>query len=171
MALGSRRQNHRRKALLVAKEARTWSSGGVCNRERLTGFDAAGCESRLSTAGRMEGMGPMSEDEPGGSKIGTKASEMAGEIEVTARDLARVGQEITSLAGALASKVASVVGSRPEDAAGTEISEQAQEVAGAMRKTTDDALHIAQKAVEMASQITQAASRSGDTSPGEEPQS
>ena len=50
----------------------------------------------------------MAEEEHVGSQIGAKASEMAGEIELTARDLARVGQEATALAGALAAKVASV---------------------------------------------------------------
>ncbi len=112
----------------------------------------------------------MAEEEHVGSEIGAKASEMAGEIELTARDLARVGQEATALAGALAAKVASVVGSRPEDADGSEISQQAHEVAGAMQKTTGDALRVAQKAVEMASKIAQAASRGSDTSPGEEPE-
>jgi len=111
----------------------------------------------------------MAEEEHVGSQIGAKASEMAGEIELTARDLARVGQEATALAGALAAKVASVVGSRPEDAAGSEISQQAHEVAEAIQKTTGDALRIAQKAVEMASKVAQAASRGSDTSPGEEP--
>ena len=111
----------------------------------------------------------MSEEEHVGSQIGAKASEMAGEIELTARDLARVGQEATALAGALAAKVASMVGSRPEDAAGSEISQQAHDVAEAIQKTTGDALRIAQKAVEMASKIAQAASRGSDTSPGEEP--
>ena len=111
----------------------------------------------------------MAEEEHVGSQIGAKASEMAGEIELTARDLARVGQEATALAGALAAKVASVVGSRPEDAAGSEISQQAHDVAEAIQKTTGDAMRIAQKAVEMASKIAQAASRGSDTSPGEEP--
>ena len=111
----------------------------------------------------------MAEEEHVGSQIGAKASEMAGEIELTARDLARVGQEATALAGALAAKVASVVGSRPEDAAGSEISQQAHEVAGAIQKTTGDALRIAQKAVEMANKIAQAPFSGSDTSPGEEP--
>ena len=111
----------------------------------------------------------MAEEEHVGSQIGAKASEMAGEIELTARDLARVGQEATALAAALAAKVASMVGSRPEDAAGSEISQQAHEVAGAMQKTTGDALRIAQKAVEMASKIAQAASRGSDASSGEQP--
>ena len=111
----------------------------------------------------------MAEEEHVGSQIGAKASEMAGEIELTARDLARVGQEATALAGALAAKVASVVGSRPEDAAGSEISQQAHDVAEAIQKTTGDAMRIAQKAVEMASKVAQAASRGSDTSPGEEP--
>jgi len=107
----------------------------------------------------------MAEEEHVGSQIGAKASEMAGEIELTARDLARVGQEATALAGALAAKVASVVGSRPEDAADSEISQQAQEVAKAIQETTSDAMRIAQKAVEMASKIAQAAARGSDTSP------
>ena len=111
----------------------------------------------------------MAEEEHVGSQIGAKASEMAGEIELTARDLARVGQEAAALAGALAANVASVVGSRPEDAAGSEISQQAHEVAEAIQKTTSDAMRIAQKAVEMASKIAQAATRGSDTSPGEEP--
>ena len=112
----------------------------------------------------------MSEEEHVRSQIGAKASEMAGEIELTARDLARVGQEATALAGALAARVASMVGSRPEDAAGSEISQQAHEVAGAMQKTTGDALRIAQKAVEMASKIAQAPAGGSGTPPGEEPQ-
>ena len=107
----------------------------------------------------------MAEEEHVGSAIGAKASEMAGEIELTARDLARVGQEATALAGALAAKVASVVSSRPEDAADSEISQQAQEVAKAIQETTSDAMRIAQKAVEMASKIAQAAARGSDTSP------
>lgn len=112
----------------------------------------------------------MAEQEPVISQIGEKASEMAGEIELTARDLARVGQEATALAAVLAAKVASVVGSHPEDAADSEISQQAQEVAGALQKTTGDALRIAQRAVEMASKIAQAASRGSDASPAKEPQ-
>ena len=110
----------------------------------------------------------MAEEEHVGSQIGAKASEMAGEIELTARDLARVGQEATGLAGALAAKVASMAGGQPEDADGSEISQQAHEVAGAIQKTTADAMRIAQKAVEMASKIAQAASSGSDTSPGEE---
>jgi len=55
---------------------------------------------------------------------------MASQIELTARDLARVGQEATALAGALARKVADVVGSHPEDAEGSEISQRAHELAG-----------------------------------------
>jgi len=127
-------------------------------------------DSKPPKRGQVHGRtGPMSEEEHVASQIGAKASEMAGEIELTARDLARVGQEATALAGALAAKVASVVGSRPEDAASSEISQQAHEVAEAMQRTTADALRIAQKAVEMASRIAQAASRGSDTSPGEEP--
>ena len=110
----------------------------------------------------------MAEEENVSSQIGEKASEMAGEIELTARDLARVGQEATALAGALASKVASVVGSRPEDADGTEISQQAHDLAGAMQETTGDALRIAQRAVEMAGKIVKAASGRSDTSSDEE---
>jgi hypothetical protein len=112
----------------------------------------------------------VNEEAPAGRQIGQKASEMAGEIELTARDLARVGQEATALAGALARKVAGVVGSHPEDAEGSEISQQAHEVAGAIQKTTGDALRIAEKAVEMASKIAQAASGGSGMPPGEEPQ-
>jgi plasmid maintenance system antidote protein VapI len=112
----------------------------------------------------------VGEEEPVSAQIGQKASEMAGQIELTARDLARVGQEATALAAALARKVASVAGSHPEDAGDLEISQQAHELAGAMQKTTGDALRIAQKAVEMASKITQAASGGSGTPPGKEPQ-
>lgn len=98
----------------------------------------------------------MTHEEPVSGEIGDKASEMANQIELTARDLARVGQEATALAGALARKVASAVGNHPEEAEGTEISEQAHEVAEAVKKTTDDALRIAQRAVEMAGKIAQA---------------
>ena len=112
----------------------------------------------------------MAEEERVGSQIGDKASEMAGEIELTARDLARVGQEATALAAALAAKVASMVGGRPEDADGSEISEQAHDVAGAIQKTTSDAMRIAQKAVEMASKIAQAPAGGSGTPPGGEPQ-
>jgi hypothetical protein len=111
----------------------------------------------------------MSEEEPVSTQIGNKASEMAGEIELTARDLARVGQEATVLAGALARKVASAAGSHPEDAAGSEISQQAHELAEAIQKTTGDALRIGQRAVEMASKITHAASGRSGTPPDEEP--
>ena len=93
---------------------------------------------------------------------------MATQIELTARDLARVGQEATALAAALAGKVASVASSHPEDAGSSEISQQAHEFAGAMQKTTGDALRIAQKAVEMASKIAQAPSGGSGTPPGEE---
>lgn len=109
---------------------------------------------RLSVAS-AERMGPMGTEETASGQIGEKASEMASQIELTARDLARVGQEATSLAGALARKVASLAGRNPEDAEGSDISEQAHEVAEAVRKTTEDALRIAQKAVEMASKIAQ----------------
>ncbi|MGE5156206.1 MAG: hypothetical protein ACM3JP_01780 [Betaproteobacteria bacterium] len=110
----------------------------------------------------------MVEEEPASAHIGQKASEMASQIELTARDLARVGQEATALAGTLASKVAVVAGSRPEDAGGSEISQQAHELAGAIQKTTGDALRIAQKAVEMASKIAQAPSSGSGRPPGEE---
>ena len=98
----------------------------------------------------------MSNDEPVSGEIGEKASEMASQIELTARDLVRVGHEATALAGALASKVASAVGNRPEEAEGSEISKEAHEVAEAVKKTTEDALRIAQKAVEMAGKIAHA---------------
>jgi hypothetical protein len=108
-------------------------------------------------------MVPVGEEEPVGGEIGQKASEMASQIELTARDLARVGQEATALAGALARKVASAVGSHPEDAEGSEISQQAHEVAEAVQKTTEDALRIAQRAVEMAGKIAQAPSGGSGT--------
>ncbi len=111
----------------------------------------------------------MSEEEPAGTQIGAKASGMAGEIELTARDLARVGQEATDLAGALARKVATVAGSRPDDAAGSEISQEAHDLAEAIQKTTGDAMRIAQRAVEMASKITRAASGGSGTPQGEDP--
>jgi hypothetical protein len=113
-------------------------------------------------------MGSVGEQEPASAQIGQKATEMASQIELTARDLARVGKEATALAGALAGKVATVAGSRPEDADGPEISQQAYEVAGAIQKTTGDALRIAQKAVEMASKIAKAPSGGSGTPPGEE---
>ncbi len=107
----------------------------------------------------------MGTEEPVSGQIGQKASEMASQIELTARDLARVGQEATALAGALARKVAHVVGSRPEDPEGSQISQQAHDLGEAARKATEDALRIAQKAVEMASKIAQAPSgRSGTSS-------
>ena len=112
----------------------------------------------------------MSAEESASGQIGQKASEMASEIELTARDLARVGQEATALAGALARRVASLAGGHPEDARGPEISQQAHELAGAMQKTTGDALRIGQKAVEMASKIAQAPAGGSGTPPGEEPQ-
>jgi hypothetical protein len=111
----------------------------------------------------------MGEEEAASSEIGQKASEMAGQIELTARDLARVGQEATALAGALARKVASVAGSHPEVADGPEISQQAHELAGAIQKTTGDALRIAEKAVEMAGKIAHAPSVGSGTQPGGEP--
>jgi len=83
---------------------------------------------------------------------------MASQIELTARDLARVGQEATALAGTLARKVASLAGSHPEDERGSEISQQAHELAGVIQKTTGDAVRIGEKAVEMASKMAQAAS-------------
>ena len=64
---------------------------------------------------------------------------MASQIELTARDLARVGHEATALAGA-------------------------------MQKTTEDALRIAQKAVEMAGKIAQVPAGGSSTPPGGEPQ-
>ena len=112
----------------------------------------------------------VNEEEPASAQIGQKASEMASQIELTARDLARVGKEATALAGALARKVANVVGVHPEDAEGSEISQQAHELAGAMQKTTEDALRIAQKAVEMASKIAQAPAGESGAPPDEEPQ-
>ena len=115
-------------------------------------------------------MGPVGEEEPVSAPISQKASEMASQIELTARDLARVGQEATALAGALARKVASVARSHPEDAAGSEISQQAHELVGAIQKTTGDALRIAETAVEMASKIAQAPSGGSGTPSGEEPQ-
>jgi hypothetical protein len=108
-------------------------------------------------------MGPVDKEEPVSGEIGQKASEMASQIELTARDLARVGQEATALAGALARKVADVVRSHPEDAEGSEISQQAHEVAEAVQQTTEDALRIAQKAVEMAGKIAQAPSGGSGT--------
>lgn len=108
----------------------------------------------------------MDGNETPSGQIGQKASEMANQIELTARDLANVGQETASLAGALAHKVAGMVGRNPEDEEGSELSEQAREVAEAVRKTTEDALRIAQKAVEMASTIAQAPS-GGSTKPAE----
>ncbi len=108
----------------------------------------------------------MGKEEPVSAQIGQKASEMASQIELTARDLARVGQEATALAGELVRKVADVVGSHPEDAEGSEISQQAHEVAEAVQKTTEDALRIAQKAVEMASKIAQAPARGSGTPTG-----
>jgi hypothetical protein len=115
----------------------------------------------VASAGRLV---PVGEQEPVSGQIGQKASEMASQIELTARDLGRVGEEATALARALASKVASAVGSHPEDAEGSEISQQAREVAEALRRTTEDALRIAQRAVEMASKIAQAPSRGSSTS-------
>jgi hypothetical protein len=111
----------------------------------------------------------VGEEEPVSAQIGHKASEMAGRIESTARDLARVGQEAAALAGALARNVASVAGSHPGNADGPEISQQAHELAGALQKTIGDAVRIAQKAVEMASKIAKAATGGKlGTPPGEE---
>ena len=115
-------------------------------------------------------MAPVGEEEPASTQIGHKASEMASQIELTARDLARVGQEATALAGALARRVASAVGSHPEVTDGSEISQQAHEVAEAIQKTTGDALRIAEKAVEMASKIAKAPSVGSAKPAGEEPQ-
>ena len=110
----------------------------------------------------------MGKEESASAQIGQKASEMASQIEFTARDLARVGQQATALAGALAGKVASVASSHPEDSGGAEISQQAHELAGEMQKATGDAMRIAQKAVEMASKIAQAPSGGSGTPPGGE---
>jgi hypothetical protein len=115
-------------------------------------------------------MGSVVEEESASGQIGQKASEMASQIELTARDLARVGQEATTLAGALARKVASVARSHPDVADGSEIGQQAHELAGAIQKTTSDALRIAEKAVEMASKIAKAPSVGSGTSSGKEPQ-
>jgi 4-aminobutyrate aminotransferase-like enzyme len=112
----------------------------------------------------------MGEEESASGQIGQKASEMAGQIELTARDLARVGQEATALAGALAHKVASLTGIHPEDAHGSEISQQASDLAGTIQRTTSDAVRIGEKAVEMASKIAKAASGDSGTPRGEEPQ-
>jgi len=115
-------------------------------------------------------MGPVAEEEPASGQIGHKASEMAGQIELTARDLARVAQEATALAGALARRVASAAGIHPEAAAdGPEISRQAHDLAGAIQETTSDALRIAERAVEMASKIAHAPSVGSGTTPGEDP--
>jgi hypothetical protein len=111
----------------------------------------------------------VGEEEPAGTQIGQKASEMAGQIELTARDLARAGQEATALAGALARKVANVAGSHPEAADGPEISQQAHELAGAIQQATVDAVRIAEKAVEMASRIARAPSVGSGPPPGGDP--
>jgi len=109
------------------------------------------------------------EKEPVSAQIGHKASEMAGQIEATVRDLARVGQEAAALAGALARNVASVAGSHPDDADGPEISQQAHELAGAIQEASGDAVRIGQRAVEMASKIAKAAAVGKlGTSSGEE---
>ena len=89
-------------------------------------------------------------------EIGEKASEMASQIELTARDLARVGKEAATLASAVAHTVANALGDRAVEPEGWDISDQAHEVADAVKKTTEDALRIAQKAVEMAGKIAQA---------------
>jgi hypothetical protein len=112
----------------------------------------------------------MGTEESASGQIGQKASEMASQIELTARDLARVGQEATALAGALARKVAGLAGIHPEDAHGSEISQQAHDLAGTIQQTTGDAVRIGEKAVEMASKIAQAASGDSGTPRGEEPQ-
>ena len=109
----------------------------------------------------------MSEAEPASAQIGQKATEMATQIELTARDLVRVGHEATALAGALVSKVTHLAGTHP-DAEGSEISQQAHDFAGEVQKTTTDAVRIAQKAVEMASKIAKAPSAGSGTPPGEE---
>ena len=122
---------------------------------------------RLSLARCQEGGGPMSEAEPASAQIGQKATEMATQIELTARDLVSVGHEATALAGALVSKVTHLAGTHT-DAEGSEISQQAHDLAGEVQKTTTDAVRIAQKAVEMASKIAKAPSAGSGTPPGEE---
>ena len=112
----------------------------------------------------------MAEEESASGQIGQKASEMASQIELTARDLARAGQEASALAGTLARKLASLTGIRPEDAHGSEISQQALDLAGTLQKTTGDAVRIGEKAVEMASKIAQAASGDSGKARGEEAQ-
>jgi hypothetical protein len=107
----------------------------------------------------------MGEEESASAQIGQKASEMATQIELTARDLARVGHEATALAGALVGKVTNLAGTHP-DADGSEISQQAHELAGEVQKTTADALRIAQKAVEMAGKIAKAPSGRSSGSAG-----
>ena len=111
----------------------------------------------------------MGEEESASAQIGQKASEMATQIELTARDLARVGHEATALAGALVGKVVNLAGSHP-DADGSEISQQAHDLAGTIQKTTGDAIRIGEKAVEMASKIARAPSVGRGAPPGEEPQ-
>ncbi|HMT48583.1 MAG TPA: hypothetical protein PKC36_00395 [Dietzia sp.] len=105
----------------------------------------------------------MSDEQTSSGQIGQKASEMASQIELTARDLAKVGQEAAAMAGTLAHKVAGMVSRNPDDTEGPDLSDQARDVAEAVRKTTEDALRIAQKAVEMASKIAQAPSGGSDT--------
>ena len=112
----------------------------------------------------------MGEEESASGQIGQKASEMASQIELTARDLARVGQEATALAGALARKVASLARSVPDDPHGAEISQQVHDLAGTIQKTTGDAIRIGEKAVEMASKIAAVPSGVSGTARGEEPQ-
>jgi hypothetical protein len=112
----------------------------------------------------------MGEEESASGQIGQKASEMASQIELTARDLTRVGQEATALAGALARKVANLAGSHPEDPHGSEISQQAHDLAGTIQKTTSDAIRIGEKAVDMASKIAKVPSGGSGTPRGEEPQ-
>ena len=110
----------------------------------------------------------MGEEEPASAQIGQKASEMATQIELTARDLARVGHEATALASALVAKVTHFAGSHP-DADGSEISQQAHKFAAEVQKTATDAVRIAQRAVEMASKIAKAPSAGSGTPPGEDP--
>jgi hypothetical protein len=112
----------------------------------------------------------MGEEESASGQIGQKASEMATQIELTARDLARVGQEATALASSLAHKVASLARSLPDDPHGPEISQQVHDLAGTIQKTTSDAVRIGEKAVAMASKIAQVPSGAGGAPHGEEPQ-
>ena len=123
---------------------------------------------RLNVTRYQEGVGPMSsENEPASAQIGQKATEMATQIELTARDLVRVGHESTALAGALVSKVTHLAGTHP-DADGSEISQQAHDLATEIQKTATDAVRIGQRAVEMASKIAKAPSAGSGSPHGEE---